>query len=215
MLDIFLIDFRGIGLGRLYIVSAPSGAGKSSLLNALIDQVPDVKISISSTTRAMRPGEVDGKHYHFETMEHFEHKIAKDEFYEYAQVFGNYYGTSKTWVAKQLELGVDVILEIDWQGAQQMRQIRDDIITIFIVPPSIDALHNRLVGRGQDSDEIIAKRMSEATSEISHYDEYDYVVINDEFDHAVNMIKSIFQSNRLTLEAQQRTNKTLLDNLMK
>ena len=201
-------------MGRLYIVSAPSGAGKSSLLNALIEQVPDVKISISTTTRAKRPGEEDGKHYHFEGIEQFEGKIEKDEFYEYAKVFDNYYGTSKTWVAEQLASGVDVILEIDWQGAQQMRQIRDDIITIFIVPPSIEALHNRLVGRGQDSDEIIAKRMSEATSEISHYDEYDYVVINDEFDHAVNMIKSIFQSNRLTLDAQQKSNKALLDNLL-
>ena len=201
-------------MGRLYIVSAPSGAGKSSLLNALIEQVPDVKISVSTTTRAKRPGEEDGKHYHFESIEQFESKIEKDEFYEYAKVFDNYYGTSKTWVAQQLESGVDVILEIDWQGAQQMRQIRDDIITIFIVPPSIEALHNRLVGRGQDSDEIIAKRMSEATSEISHYDEYNYVVINDEFDHAVNMIKSIFQSNRLTLDAQLKTNKALLDDLL-
>ncbi|MCJ8313089.1 MAG: guanylate kinase [Pseudomonadales bacterium] len=202
-------------MGRLYIVSAPSGAGKSSLLNALIEQVPDVKISVSTTTRAKRAGEEEGLHYHFETVKQFEVKIKQDEFYEYAKVFDNYYGTSKTWVAQQLESGVDVILEIDWQGAQQMRQIRDDIITIFIVPPSIEALHNRLVGRGQDSDEIIAKRMSEATSEISHYDEYDYVVINDEFDHAVNMIKSIFQANRLTLEAQQKNNKVLFDDLLK
>ncbi|BCE03772.1 guanylate kinase [Marinicellulosiphila megalodicopiae] len=201
-------------MGRLYIVSAPSGAGKSSLLTALIDQVQDVKISVSTTTRASRPGEINGKHYNFVTIEQFESMIQQDEFYEHAKVFGNYYGTSKSWVAEQLESGVDVILEIDWQGAQQMREVTKDIITIFIVPPSIEALHNRLVGRGQDSDEIIEKRMSEARSEISHYDEYDYVVINDEFDHAVNQIKSIFASNRLTLETQQRTNKALLEALL-
>ena len=195
--------------GQLYIISAPSGAGKSSLLNALISQLPRVKLSISTTTRDPRPGEVNGEHYHFISVSEFEQQVQDAAFYEYAQVFDNYYGTSKTWVQSQLQQGFDVILEIDWQGAQQMRQQLDSVLTLFILPPSVEALQQRLQQRGQDSEEVIARRMAEAHSEISHYNEYDYVIINDQFEQAVDEIKAVFLANRVTL-AKQSANALLM-----
>lgn len=195
--------------GQLYIISAPSGAGKSSLLNALMTQLPRVKLSISTTTRDPRPGEVDGEHYHFISVPDFEQQVQAQAFYEYAQVFDNYYGTSKPWVQSQLEQGYDVILEIDWQGAQQMRKQLDAVLTVFILPPSVEALQQRLQQRGQDSDDVIAKRMNEARSEMSHYNEYDYVIINDQFEQAVDEIKAVFLANRVSL-AKQTANPLLI-----
>ena len=190
--------------GQLYIVSAPSGAGKSSLLNALMSHLPRVKLSVSTTTRAPRDGEEDGVHYNFLTLQQFEQQVGEGAFYEHAKVFDNYYGTSKTWVQAQLDASIDVILEIDWQGAQQMRKVVDNIQSIFILPPSVEELENRLRGRGQDSEEIIQRRMSDAKSEISHYDEYNFVIVNDDFDQATAEIKAIFMANRLTLKSQQQ-----------
>ena len=189
--------------GQLYIISAPSGAGKSSLLHALIKQLPNVKLSVSTTTRAPRPGEEDGVHYNFISVEEFEQQVQQQAFYEHAKVFDNYYGTSKPWVQQQLDAGFDVILEIDWQGAQQMRQVVDDLLSVFILPPTIAELEKRLRLRGQDNEEVIQRRMQDAKSEISHFNEYDYIIINDEFEQAVNEIQAVFLSNRLTLNQQQ------------
>lgn len=203
-----------IDTGQLYIVSAPSGAGKSSLLNALRARMPDVVISVSHTTRTPRPGEQDGVHYHFTDVEIFRQQVADGNFLEYAQVFDNYYGTSRLSVNAQLESGRDVILEIDWQGAQQVREKAENVISIFILPPGIEALSERLLGRGQDSDETIQRRMRDAKSEMSHYPEYDYVVINDVFATALEELLSIFRSERLRLARQVQQHKALLDGLV-
>jgi guanylate kinase len=204
----------GTNTGQLYIVSAPSGAGKSSLLNALRARMPDVVISVSHTTRAPRPGEQDGVHYHFTDAEIFRQQVADGNFLEYAQVFDNYYGTSRLSVNAQLESGRDVILEIDWQGAQQVRESVENVISIFILPPGIEALSERLHGRGQDSNETIQRRMRDAKSEMSHYPEYDYVVINDVFETALEELVSIFRSERLRLARQVRQHKALLNGLV-
>lgn len=196
--------------GQLYIVSAPSGAGKTSLLTALREQLDQIVISVSHTTRAPREGETNGQHYHFVTVAEFQEQVAQENFLEYAQVFDNYYGTSRLAVNKLLAQGKDVILEIDWQGAQQVRSRTDDALSIFILPPSKAALEQRLTGRGQDSDEIIQRRMRDAQSEMSHYPEYDYVVINDDFAVALEELKSIFQSQRLRLATQQQRSSELL-----
>jgi guanylate kinase len=183
--------------GTLFIVSAPSGAGKTSLLKQLIGQDEQLHISMSYTTRPMRPGEIDGKDYHFVNHEGFLRKVEDGSFLEHARVFDNYYGTDRQEVREQLEQGFDVILEIDWQGAQQIRSQMFDTISIFILPPSEEELRHRLEGRGQDDEEVIAKRMSAARTEISHYLEYDYLVINDDFDQALQEMKSIVQADRL------------------
>lgn len=196
--------------GQLYIVSAPSGAGKTSLLTALREQLDQIVISVSHTTRAPREGETNGQHYHFVTVAEFQEQVAQENFLEYAQVFDNYYGTSRLAVNELLAQGKDVILEIDWQGAQQVRSRTDDALSIFILPPSKAALEQRLTGRGQDSDEIIQRRMRDAQSEMSHYPEYDYVVINDDFTVALEELKSIFQSQRLCLAMQQQRSSELL-----
>ncbi len=169
--------------GTLYIVSAPSGAGKSSLINALLETNPTyaMKVSVSHTTRGMRPGEEDGVHYHFIQKEQFEELIEQEQFLEYAEVFGNYYGTSRIWIEETLNKGIDVFLDIDWQGARQIRQQMPLAKSVFIIPPSNGELERRLTTRGQDSDAVVAKRMSEAKSEMSHFDEYDYLIINDDF----------------------------------
>ncbi len=161
--------------GSLYIISAPSGAGKTSLVGKLITEDDRIVVSISSTTRDMRPGEENGVNYHFLSLEAFEAKINEDDFLEHAKVFENYYGTSKTSVDNQLKAGKDVILEIDWQGAQQVRKKIPEATSIFILPPSREELLRRLTGRGTDSEEVIAKRMQEASSEMSHYNEFDYI----------------------------------------
>jgi guanylate kinase len=196
--------------GQLYIVSAPSGAGKSSLLNALRERVNKLVVSVSHTTRQPRPGEQDGVHYHFTPVEMFRQQVADGNFLEYAQVFDNYYGTSRLSVDALREAGKDVILEIDWQGAQQVRERAEAVTSIFILPPSIEALSHRLHGRGQDSEETIQRRMRDAQSEMSHYPEYDYLIINDDFDTALAELASIFQSERLKLAPQIQQHKALL-----
>ncbi|PID45572.1 MAG: guanylate kinase [Proteobacteria bacterium] len=183
-------------IGTLYIVSAPSGAGKTSLISALLDTTDDLEVSVSHTTRDMRKGEVDGQHYHFVSTDEFESGIADNQFLEHANVFGNYYGTSRAGVEKKLAEGTDVILEIDWQGAQQIRQLEPTISSIFILPPSIQELENRLKKRSQDSDEVIARRVSQAKGDISHFTEYDYVIINDDFGLALDNLRSVFHCQR-------------------
>lgn len=180
--------------GQLFIISAPSGAGKTSLVKALLKNFPEVVVSISHTTRSIRPGEVDEKDYYFTSVNEFETMIEQNEFLEYAKVFDNYYGTSKKSVYKQLEKNLKVILEIDWQGAAQVRKNIDDTISIFILPPSKAELESRLRNRRQDSDEIIARRMRDAESEISHYDEFDHVILNDSFDTALQQLTALISN---------------------
>ncbi|MBM7038286.1 guanylate kinase [Vibrio ulleungensis] len=190
--------------GTLYIVSAPSGAGKSSLISALLETNPtyDMKVSVSHTTRAARPGEVDGQHYHFIEKDNFKALIKENSFLEYAEVFGNFYGTSRIWIEENLERGIDVFLDIDWQGARQIREQMPAAKSIFILPPSNGELERRLNVRGQDSDDVIAKRMSEAKSEMSHYHEYDYVIVNDDFDSALVDLKAVIRAERLKQDKQ-------------
>ncbi|WP_428773738.1 guanylate kinase [Vibrio sp.] len=205
-----------MGKGTLYIVSAPSGAGKSSLISAMLETNPTyaMKVSVSHTTRAVRPGEQDGVHYHFVSKEHFEQLIGRSEFLEYAEVFGNYYGTSRVWIEQNLDKGIDVFLDIDWQGARQIREQMPECKSIFILPPSNGELERRLNARGQDSDEVIAKRMAEAKSEISHYQEYDYVIVNDDFDTALMDFKAIIRAERLKQDKQAAKYKGMLNALL-
>ncbi|APO85047.1 MULTISPECIES: guanylate kinase [Pseudomonas] len=200
--------------GTLYIVSAPSGAGKTSLVTALIKADKRVSVSVSHTTRAMRPGEQHGVNYHFVSHDDFKGLIAKGDFLEHAEVFGNFYGTSRSALQEVLDQGNDLILEIDWQGAQQVRKLMPEALSVFILPPSQQALRERLDGRGQDSEEIIAGRMKEAVSEMVHYDEYDYVIINDDFDVALEDLKAVFRSNRLVLKKQQQRHAALLKQMI-
>jgi guanylate kinase len=188
--------------GTLYIISAPSGAGKTSLVDALMRSQRNLKVSVSHTTRQQRPGELDGTHYHFVDVPSFQHMVAAGEFLEYAQVFDHYYGTSRTQVMDNLALGTDVILEIDWQGGRQVRQSVQDCVSIFILPPSREELERRLRGRNQDSDAVIARRMQEAVREMSHFREYDYVLVNDTFDDALADLKAIVRARRLRCSAQ-------------
>ncbi len=200
--------------GSLYIVSAPSGAGKTSLVNKLIQLDSHIVVSVSSTTRPIRPGEEDGINYHFLSTETFKQKIADQDFLEHAKVFDNFYGTSKSTVEEQLKKGKDVILEIDWQGAQQVKAIMPKAISIFILPPSLSELQNRLKGRGTDSEEVIARRMADAQSEISHYHEFDYIVINNVFDIALHELHSIFSAGRLTQANQYKKHSRLIQSLI-
>lgn len=201
--------------GNLFILSAPSGAGKSSLINALLAKHTDMKVSVSHTTRSPRPGEENGVHYHFVTADQFKVLIEKDDFFEWAHVFDNYYGTSKQAIESQLDAGIDVFLDIDWQGAQQVRKIMPSVQTIFILPPSKAELEQRLTSRGQDSAEIIATRMAKAQSETSHYNEYDYVIVNDDFEMALGDIEAIVIAQRLKLSAQKMRYQNLLNDLLK
>lgn len=203
--------------GNLYILSAPSGAGKSSLISALLarDTSTPKMVSISHTTRTPRPGEEHGVHYYFVSKEEFEALIEQDLFLEYAKVFGgNYYGTSLPAIEENLAQGIDVFLDIDWQGAQQIRQKVSTVRSIFILPPSLMELERRLIGRGQDSDDVIAERMAKAKSEISHYDEYDYVIVNDDFEQALADLQSILRTERLTKSYQQAENADLIHQLL-
>ncbi|MCW8994278.1 MAG: guanylate kinase [Psychromonas sp.] len=185
-------------IGTLYIVSAPSGAGKSSLINALLAEKRDwpLQVSVSHTTRAPRVGEKNGEHYHFVDVDTFKQLIKENAFFEWAEVFGNYYGTSRVTIEQALAEGVDVFLDIDWQGARQVREMHPQAKGIFILPPSRAELESRLNKRGQDSDEIIAKRMAEAQSEMSHYNEYDYLIINDDFEQATQEFSAIVKAVR-------------------
>ncbi|KAF0810987.1 guanylate kinase [Alcanivorax sp. S71-1-4] len=191
--------------GSLFIVSAPSGAGKTSLVAALVAQMPNVCISVSHTTRAMRPGEEEGVNYHFTDRESFLRLVADGRFLEHAEVFGNLYGTSADWVEQKLAEGLDVILEIDWQGAVQVRHLVPEATSIFILPPSLPELEKRLRGRGQDDDAVIAHRLSGAQEEMAHYAEFDYLVVNDTFDHALGDLKAILHASRLSQARQQET----------
>jgi len=192
-----------MSLGTLYILSAPSGAGKTSLVKALLERVSSIVVSVSNTTRAPRPGEVDGTDYHFIDKPEFERLVAAGEFLEHARVFDNYYGTRRVTVQEQLDAGRDVILEIDWQGARQVREAFPQAVGVFILPPSREALRERLQGRDQDSEEIVERRMADAVSEMSHYGEYQYLVFNDVFEDALSEIEMLFRALRLRLDAQQ------------
>jgi guanylate kinase len=201
--------------GTLYIISAPSGAGKSSLLRALLESMGgSLALSVSHTTRSPRPGEIDGKDYHFIDVATFREMVNRDAFLEHARVFDNFYGTSKQGVIDQLQAGLDVILEIDWQGARLIREQLPAVVSIFILPPSRAALQQRLQDRGQDDAAIITRRMRDAVSEMMHYDEYDYLVINDVFQQALEELAAILLSRRLYLPAQRRRYGGLLAGLL-
>ncbi|WP_394180731.1 guanylate kinase [Marinomonas posidonica] len=200
--------------GNLFILSAPSGAGKSSLYKALLKQDDKVRISISHTTRAAREGEEHGREYYFTDVENFLDMIAEDAFFEHAQVFDNYYGTSKASIFSMLEQGLDVILEIDWQGARQVRHLYPNAIGIFILPPSLASLEERLKGRATDSEEVIQRRMAKAANEMSHYHEYDFVIINDDFDNALTEMAAIFTAMRAKTPKIQEKYGNLINDLL-
>ncbi len=200
--------------GKLYIISAPSGAGKTSLVKSLLENMRQLTVSVSHTTRTMRDGEEHGKDYFFVRVDEFKKMIERQAFLEYAQVFDNFYGTSKQSVCENLENGIDVILEIDWQGAQQIRTMMPNCQSIFILPPSVEVLQQRLEGRGQDSEEIIARRMRDAVTEMSHHHEFDYLVVNDDFEQALMELQSIILSHRLKKSRQQTRLMPLLSKLV-
>lgn len=202
--------------GTLYTISAPSGAGKTSLVNALLkdNHDPLLCVSVSHTTRPRRPGEIDGVNYHFVSRDTFISMQQDHAFLESAEVFGNLYGTSRDWVQSQLDQGIDVILEIDWQGAAQVRERISPNKSIFILPPSLECLRERLTSRAQDDEETINRRMREAAAEISHYDAADYLVINDHFDSALQDLKAIIRASRLERQQQYQNNMTLLQALL-
>lgn len=185
-----------IDKGSLFIIAAPSGGGKTSLVNALLKDDPRLVLSVSHTTRAARPGEVDGQHYHFVSEADYEQMVNNGDFMEHARVFDHYYGTNRNSVALQLEQGCDVILEIDWQGARQVRKVFPQCCPIFIIPPSLEDLRKRLTGRGQDSAKVIQRRMRDAQAEISHWAEFDYLVVNDKFDTALAELRAIINDYR-------------------
>ncbi len=200
--------------GTLYIISAPSGAGKTSLVKALLAQDSQVQVSVSDTTRAMREGEVDGVDYNFVEMSVFDLQITQAVYLEYAEVFTNKYGTSKNWVDAKLATGVDVILEIDWQGAQQVRELVSEAVSIFILPPSQPELLKRLQGRGTDEQSVVDHRMANAVGEMEHYDEFDYLVINDDFNDALVQLQAVFNAQRLLLANQSQRHGALLSKLL-
>ena len=197
--------------GILYIVSAPSGAGKTSLVKALLKADSAIRLSISYTTRAPRPGEANGRDYHFVSRERFESMLGQQEFLESAEVYGNYYGTSRTGIERDLAEGRDILLEIDWQGAAQVKQDFPGAASIFILPPSFNALRTRLAGRGQDSVEVIERRLAAAAEEVGHAGEFDYIIVNDDFDEALSDLTAIARSVRLTGGRQIRRHQALFD----
>ncbi len=202
------------GTGTLYTVSAPSGAGKTSLVNALIERCERLRVSVSHTTRPQRPGEQDGVNYHFIDEPAFLRMLDRAAFLEHARVFGNLYGTSQAWVEEQLAAGTDVILEIDWQGAEQVKRLLPATRGIFILPPSRQALEQRLTGRGQDDPGIIAGRLAKAVEEMSHYVQSDYLVVNNDFDQALAELEAIVVCQRLQTPRQQEVLTDLLLNLL-
>lgn len=200
--------------GILYTISAPSGAGKTSLVRALLAAIENIRVSVSHTTRSQRPGETDGVDYHFVSLESFKAMLGEAAFLEHAQVFDNFYGTSQAWVNEQLAAGTDVILEIDWQGAAQVRRLMPDTRSIFILPPSRATLLERLQGRGQDDEATIRRRMIAAVDEMSHFPEAEYIIINDDFDTALADLLAVVRSQRLSLESQQIRHSALLTSLL-
>ncbi len=199
--------------GNFIIIAAPSGTGKTSLVAALAEMFENLKISISYTTRAQRPGERNNEDYRFIDEPQFKQMIDDHAFLEYATVYGHHYGTAREWVLAQLVKGRDIILEIDWQGARQIRASFPHAVTIFVVPPSLQALESRLRQRGQDNEEVIAARMAKAKQELEHYHEFDYLVVNDQFDHAVQDLVHIVRAERLKTTIQQQVNAELLAKL--
>lgn len=190
-------------LGTLYIVSAASGTGKTTLVKKLLETMSDVRLSVSFTTRQKREGEVHGTHYFFVSMDEFKAMVDRKAFYEHAEVHGNCYGTSREWVDAQLQSGVDVILEIDWQGAAQMRQQWPHCRSIFVLPPNMPVLEQRLRGRGTDSEEVIARRLANAKTEIAQCTDYDYIIVNDAFDLALSELQAVFTAERCRTVNQQ------------
>lgn len=203
--------------GTLFIISAPSGAGKSSLINAYLKQSNPhpARVSISHTTRNPRPGENNGEHYYFIKKNEFEDLIQQEAFVEYATVFDHYYGTSKSAIMQNLAEGINIFLDIDWQGARQVREKMPNAKSIFILPPSITELEHRLFKRGQDSQQVITKRMQKAHSEMSHYDEYDYLIINEDFDKSVQQLSAIIIAESLNTKKQFNDNKDIINQLIK
>lgn len=199
--------------GTLFIVSAPSGGGKTSLVKALLEAEHDVRLSVSYTTRPARPGEVDGRAYHFVAPAEFERMREAGEFLEHAVIYGNRYGTSRKWITEQLKHGSNILLEIDWQGAQQVRKLMPGTVSVFILPPSLEVLEQRLKGRSQDSPEVIARRLAVAREEIGHFVEFDYVIINDDFTRAAQDLVCIIRAERLTLSRQLARHADLINRL--
>lgn len=189
--------------GNLFVVAAPSGAGKTTLVRLLLEQEAGISLSVSFTTRTPRPGEQDGRDYHFVDAAAFREMIARQEFLEWAEVHGNLYGTSKTWISERMASGNDVLLEIDWQGARQVRSVFPAAIGIFILPPSHEELTRRLTGRGSDSADVIARRLAAAEAEMRHAGEFDYVIINDILEQALDDMRAVVRASRLTLAAQR------------
>lgn len=201
-------------IGNLFIVAAPSGAGKTTLVSLLLENDPQIRVSISHTTRAPRPGEENGREYHFIDVPAFLEKVQHGEFLEWAEVHGNYYGTSKKWIESEMSSGRDVLLEIDWQGAQQVRKSFPKAIGIFVLPPSMDVLKTRLSGRGTDSAEVIARRIAAAHDEMRHVDEFDYVIINDTLQQAVGDLQAIVRAARLRYANQRQRHAALFPSLL-
>ena len=200
--------------GTLYIVAAPSGAGKSSIVNAVLARDPNICLSISFTSRAPRPGERHAEHYHFISADEFKAMIRAGDFFEYAEVHGDWKGTARQSVEPQLDAGKDVLLEIDWQGARQVREKVPDAVSVFILPPSRDALEQRMRNRGQDSEAVIQQRLAAAREEMSHFDEFDYVIVNEVFDAAVDDMCAIFTASRLRREPQVARHQALIAALL-
>jgi guanylate kinase len=199
--------------GNVFVVCAPSGAGKTSLVRALLERDPRMHLSVSYTTRAARPGEIDGKDYHFVSRPQFQQMLQAGQFLESAQVHGNLYGTSQEWIERERRAGHDLLLEIDWQGAQQVRRLIAEVIGIFILPPSPETLRERLLGRNQDSPSVIERRLAAAREEISHAGEFDYVIINNDFDEAVGDLVSIVRAARLRSTLQLSRHAALVNSL--
>ena len=200
--------------GHLFIVAAPSGAGKTTLVRLLLEKDPGIRLSISSTTRGPREGEQHGREYYFVDVSSFIETVNRGEFLEWAEVHGNYYGTSKHGIAAELEAGRDVLLEIDWQGAQQVRKSFPDAIGVFILPPSLDALKERLSGRGTDSEDTIARRIAAARDEMRHVDEFEYVIINDDLQQALGNLESVVDASRLQYLTQSQRHSALFAALL-
>ncbi|HAU1150751.1 TPA: guanylate kinase [Legionella pneumophila] len=201
-------------LGNLYIVAAPSGGGKTSLVKKLIEMVDEIEVSVSHTTRPMRPGEKDSVDYFFVDEEQFVSMVNEGAFIEHARVFNHWYGTSVAQINKRLQFGIDVVLDIDWQGAEQIRHAYPDAVSIFIIPPSLDALKERLMNRRQDKDNVISERMTKAQDELGHYPEFDYLIVNDDFEKAAMELRSIVIANRLRIEKQVNKQAKLLSFLL-